>query len=112
VENRYSEHVREMERRILHAPGALDPAIRRAAMEGRPLEDLLAHAYAEKVRLHAYEVTDGNIEDLKAAGWSEDQIFELTVAASFGAGKRRLDAGLAALEEALARRQVVAGGAD
>ena len=31
--------------------------------------------YLEKVRLQAYKVTDGDVEELKAAGLSEDQIF-------------------------------------
>ena len=54
-------------------------------------------AYVEKVRLHAYKVTDGDVEKLKAAGFSEDEIFEHTVSAAVAAGIDRLDAGLAAL---------------
>jgi hypothetical protein len=49
-------------------------------------------AYLEKVRQHAYRVTDADVEALKAAGLSEDEIFEQTVAAAIGQGLRRLDA--------------------
>jgi alkylhydroperoxidase family enzyme len=54
-------------------------------------------AYLDKVRLHAYKVTDGDIEQLKAAGFSEDEIFEHTVSAATAAGLERLDAALATL---------------
>ena len=53
--------------------------------------------YLENVRRHAYRVTDGDVEALKAAGYSEDEIFEHTVAAAVDAGLERLDAGLATL---------------
>jgi len=49
-------------------------------------------AYLEKVRQHAYRVTDADVEELLAAGVSEDEIFEQTVAAAIGQGLRRLDA--------------------
>ncbi|HEY8629781.1 MAG TPA: hypothetical protein VIL73_04445 [Gaiellaceae bacterium] len=53
--------------------------------------------YLEKVRLHAYKVTDRDVDELKAAGFSEDKIFEHTVSAAVAAGLERLDAGLATL---------------
>ena len=55
------------------------------------------HGYLEMVRRHAYRVTDGDVERLKSAGLSEDEIFEHTVAAAVAAGLERLDAGLRAL---------------
>jgi alkylhydroperoxidase family enzyme len=48
--------------------------------------------YLDKVRLRAYSVTDADVEQLKAAGLSEDEIFEQTVAAAISEGLRRLDA--------------------
>ena len=48
--------------------------------------------YLAKVRERAYTVTDADVEALKAAGLSEDEIFEQTVAAAIGEGLRRLDA--------------------
>jgi alkylhydroperoxidase family enzyme len=49
-------------------------------------------AYLEKVRLHAYRITDADVEELKAAGIAEDTIFEQTVAAAISEGLYRLDA--------------------
>ena len=69
-----------------------------------PLDELRASAasiappsaemaeYLEKVRTRAYAVTDADVEALKAAGFSEDDIFEQTVAVAIGEGLRRLDA--------------------
>jgi alkylhydroperoxidase family enzyme len=53
--------------------------------------------YLEKVRLHAYRVTDADVQRLKDEGFSEDEIFEHTVSAAVAAGLERLDAGLRAL---------------
>ena len=53
--------------------------------------------YLAKVRERAYTVTDAEVEALKAAGHSEDEIFEQTVSAAVGAGLLRLDAGLEAM---------------
>jgi alkylhydroperoxidase family enzyme len=71
-------------------------ALRIAAQPGRPAPPELA-PYLEKVRLHAYEVTDRDIDRLKALGFSEDEIFEQTVSAAVAAGLERLDAGLSVL---------------
>ncbi len=49
------------------------------------------------MRLHAYKVTDADVEELKRAGFSEDEIFEHTVAAAVAAGLERLEAGLRVL---------------
>ena len=52
-------------------------------------------AYLEKVRTRAYTVTDADVDALKAAGLTEDEIFEQTVAAAISEGLRRLDAAAA-----------------
>jgi alkylhydroperoxidase family enzyme len=70
--------------------------LRAAAQPDRESPPELA-AYLEKVRLHAYKVTDADVQTLKDAGFSEDEIFEQTVAAAVGAGLERLEAGLATL---------------
>jgi hypothetical protein len=48
--------------------------------------------YLRKVHECPYTVTDGDVDALKAAGLSEDVIFEQTVAAAIDEGLRRLDA--------------------
>ena len=53
--------------------------------------------YLEKVRSRAYTVTDADVVGLTAAGMSEEEIFEHTVALAVAEGLRRLDAGLGAI---------------
>ena len=48
--------------------------------------------YLQKVHLHAYKVTDADVQKLKDAGISEDEIFDQTVAAAISEGLYRLDA--------------------
>ena len=48
-------------------------------------------AYLEKVRERAYAVGDRDIEALKEAGFSEDEIFEQTVVVAIDEGLLRLD---------------------
>jgi hypothetical protein len=55
-----------------------------------PAPDAMA-GYLRKVHERAYTVVDGDVESMKAAGLSEDEIFEQTVAAAIGEGLRRLD---------------------
>jgi alkylhydroperoxidase family enzyme len=47
--------------------------------------------YLAKVHERAYTVTDADVEELKAGGTSEDEIFEQTVAAAIAEGLRRLE---------------------
>lgn len=54
--------------------------------------------YVDKVTKHAYKVTDHDIEQLKAAGYSEDAIFEITISATLGASSARLERGLSLLQ--------------
>jgi hypothetical protein len=75
---------------------ALIESLRAAASPDRPAPPEFA-AYLAKVRSGAYRVTDRDVEDLKAAGFSDDEIFEQTVSAAVAAGLERLDAGLAVL---------------
>jgi alkylhydroperoxidase family enzyme len=53
--------------------------------------------YLEKVRRAAYLVTDEDVDALRAAGFSEDEIFEQTVSAAVSEGLVRLDAALKAV---------------
>jgi alkylhydroperoxidase family enzyme len=54
-------------------------------------------AYLAKVRERASTVVDGDIDALKEAGLSEDEIFENTVAVAIREGLRRLDRAEAAI---------------
>ena len=54
-------------------------------------------AYIKKVTLYAYKVTDEDIAALKTLGYTEDELFEITISAALGAGYTRSACGLAAL---------------
>ncbi len=54
--------------------------------------------YVDKVISDPHKVTDEDVERLKAAGYSEDAIFEITLCASVGCGMARLERGLRLLE--------------
>ncbi len=94
---RYAEWM-ALRDQVLSGQGTLDSWIRTAAAAGRGVPADLS-VYLEKVHARASEVDDGDIESLRQAGYSEDQIFELTVSAALGAGFRRLELALAVLEE-------------
>ena len=99
---RHTEAIERVAEAILATPGDADLELRRAveavaAGRGADLPDDLL-PYVEKVARNAYKVTDGDIERLCEAGYSEDAIFELTLAAALGAARARLDAGLRAME--------------
>jgi hypothetical protein len=81
----------EMRTRLLDGPGELDRSVRRAALEGNAVPPSVA-ALVEKIRHHAYKVTDADVQDALAAGWTENQLFELSVATAVGAGLHRREA--------------------
>ena len=63
----------------------------RATVASMPPAPEAMEGYLRKVHERAYTVTDADVDALKAAGISEDVIFEQTVAAAIGEGLRRLD---------------------
>jgi hypothetical protein len=100
----HAKALTRLEVRLRSGPGELSPQTRDAAIDADPLSDPLAQAYVDTIRRHAYKLTDRRLEELGQAGWTDGQVFELTVAAAFGAAKRRLEAGLEALGEAAGPR--------
>lgn len=62
-----------------------------------PLPPTLA-PYVAKVTLYAYRIPDDDVLQLKEAGFSEDEIFEITLCASVGASLVRMERGLMALK--------------
>ncbi len=68
----------------------VEPAVRRAAFRGDPVPASLA-GLVEKIRRHAYRVTDSDVAEAVAAGWTEAQLFEVAVATAVGEGVRRLE---------------------
>jgi hypothetical protein len=100
VRTPYDEKLRKLEARLLDGPGATAPEMRRAVADGDPIDDPLVDGYLEKIRRHAYRITEADIDEMTAAGWDEDRIFELSICAAFGAARLRQRAGLDAVEAA------------
>lgn len=84
--------VENLRHAVLEAAAVTDPALRRAAATGEGLAEP-RHSYTALVRDASYRVTDTDITRLAAAGYTEDEIFEITVAAAVGAALRSYDAG-------------------
>ena len=84
---------------ILNGRGVLPPEARLAAARNdrvpEPFADLV-----DAIHRHAYRVTDGMVAGLAEAGASDDEVFEVSVAAAFGAARERLEAGLRAVRDA------------
>jgi alkylhydroperoxidase family enzyme len=91
-------HRQAMIARVVDGAGTSSNEARRDAFAGTGPDP--ARALLEKVTKHAYKITDEDIAAAKAAGLSEDQIFELVVAAAIGQANRQLESALAALDEA------------
>jgi len=101
VTPRHADAVERVAQAILGTPGDADLELRRAvsvvaAGGAAELPDDL-RPYVEKVARNAYKVTDEDVDALRAAGYSDDAVFELTLAAALGAARMRLDAGLDAM---------------
>jgi len=85
--------------RILEGAGRASCAERRLAFDnaglGEPMRTLIG-----KVAHHPYNVTDADIAAARASGHSEDQIFEMVIAAAIGQATRQYNAALATLDAA------------
>jgi alkylhydroperoxidase family enzyme len=85
--------------RVVDGVGKAPSELRRAAFENAGLDEPM-RTLIEKVAHHAYRVTDEDIAAVRAAGLSEDQIFEVVVSAAIGQASRQYDKALAALASA------------
>jgi hypothetical protein len=83
---------------VLDGQGESDPAIRKAAAAGSGVPADL-QALVDKIHRHAYKVTDDEMAQLQAK-YGDDRMFEIVVSAALGASRRRLLAGLEALDQA------------
>jgi hypothetical protein len=84
-------------RRVLDGPGETDPALRRAAAEGKGLPPDLQEL-VDKIHAHAYTVSDEDLARLQPK-YGDDQLFEIILSAALGASRKRLFAGLDALRQ-------------
>ena len=84
-------------RALLERPGKTSPELRQSVAAGSAPPELIA--LVEKIQSRAYTVTDRDL-DLLRSSYTEDQLFEIIVAAAFGAAADRLAAARRALEQA------------
>lgn len=111
---RFEALVARLREAVLGGPGVTQPGLRQAvearaaALSGRVgaaragaaaggelPEDL--GAFADRVAGGAWRVTPEEVAALLEAGYSEEEVFEVTVSAALGAGCGRLERGLAAM---------------
>lgn len=90
---------RELVARVLQGTGKAAPELRRAAFDNACLSEPI-RTLIEKVAGHAYRVTDEDVAAVRAAGLSEDQIFEIVICAAVGQASRQYTSALAALASA------------
>jgi hypothetical protein len=69
----------------------------RAAPGAQPPDPVLK-PLIDKALTQAYKIVDADIARLRDAGLSEDAIYEAIVTTAAGAGLRRIDAGMEALQ--------------
>lgn len=89
---------------LMSQPGETESSVRREVLERNrsgcgPVPDDL-RPLVEKIAHCPWTVDDEDFARLQAAGYSEGQLYEVTLAAALGAGLRRFDAGLRAIDEA------------
>jgi hypothetical protein len=95
---------RALKDRILNGDGTAPRDLRARAFDNAglptPLDGLLG-----KVATEPTQVAEADFAAARAAGFSEDQIFELVVCAAVGQSTRMYEAGLAAINEAVTSRE-------
>jgi hypothetical protein len=85
--------------RVLNGEGRASSQLRAQAFGNKGLAPPL-DALIEKVAARPVRVSDVDLAAAKAAGFSEDQLFELVICAAVGHSDRLYEAGLAALADA------------
>jgi hypothetical protein len=93
----YAEFLRQLREQLLGPLGKLPASIRRDILEGRIIDGPL-NAFVVRVRANATSVTQTHIDELKASGLDEDEIFDAAICAAFYAGFERFQAGMNALK--------------
>jgi hypothetical protein len=93
---------RSLVARVLEGEGWASPEIRRGAFDNEGLAEPV-RGFVEKVAHRARTVTDADIDTLRKASLSEDQIYEIVVCAAIGQATRQYQNALAALSAATGR---------
>jgi hypothetical protein len=97
VKDRFESFRKATARALFESAGATPQDLRAAVASDNappPLAELVA-----KIRTHAYQVTDEDIDALRSA-YGDEGLFEIIVAATYGTASDKLAAARRALEEA------------
>jgi len=96
-------------KRAVLGKGHSDPELRQQVYEKvsdqvltgdiTPLTAPALNSYIDKLSNHAYKILDQDFEALQSEGYSEDEIFELTIVGATAAGVTRLEKGLSILQK-------------
>ncbi|OBK26879.1 hypothetical protein [Mycobacterium asiaticum] len=89
----------ELVARVLRSDASAPPTLRRAAFDNAGLTEPM-RTLVDKVANSSYQVTDEDVAAVRAAGFSEDQVFEIVVCAAVGQANRHYHGALDALAEA------------
>ena len=81
---------------VLRGPGSTPPALRLVLPRGEAPEEL--RALVEKIRRHAYRVTDDELAELRTR-YTEAELFEIVLATVLGAAGDRPGGGPRALDD-------------
>src|SRR5689334_5410201 len=81
--------------RVLEGDGKASHAQRRAAFDNAGLSEPLG-TLVNKVAKYAYKITDEDIAAARAAGLSEDELFEIIICAALGEATRQYETALSA----------------
>lgn len=100
--SRHRDKLEALRAAILEGPGVLPPETRAAAAADEGVPEPLT-AFVATIHRHAYRVTDRMVTGMREAGADDDRVFEVSVAAAYGAARARLDAGLRAVRDARER---------
>ena len=97
MEDRFASFRNATAAALLQGSGAAPNDLRQAIASGSAPPELMT--LVQKIRSRAYTVTDADLDALRDR-YTEDQLFEIIVAAAFGAANDQIAAAHRALEEA------------
>jgi hypothetical protein len=88
---------RALMERVLGREGHVSPDKRLRAFSNTGVPEQW-RSLVEKVASRSSQITDRDLDAVRTAGYSDDQIFELIVCAAVGEATRQYESGLAALD--------------
>jgi len=97
MEDRFAPFRNATTQALLHGSGTTPEDLRQAIARGTAPPELMA--LVQKIRSRAYTVTNHDLDALRGR-YTEDQLFEIIVAAAFGAAHDQLAAAHRALKDA------------